>query len=63
MRRAATGEATTIASIIGVRMRPACVADDWFTTCTKSGRNDSTPNIAMPIAMLIDVRRPAARRS
>ena len=53
MSRAATGDATTIASIIGVRMRPACVADDSLTTWTNSGRNDSVPNITMPIAMPI----------
>ena len=53
MSRAAIGDATTIASIIGVRIRPACVADDWLTTCTNSGRNDSVPNITMPVAMPI----------
>ena len=53
MSRAAIGDATTIASNIGVRIRPACVADDWLTTWTNSGRNDSVPNITMPVAMPI----------
>ncbi len=43
----------TTASIIGVRTRPASVADDCNTTTTKSGRNETIANITMPRGTLI----------
>ena len=40
-------------NIIGVSTRPASVADDFSTTCTKSGRNEMIANITMPSGRLI----------
>ena len=57
-------EPMTTASIIGVRTRPASVADDCSTTTTKSGRNETIANITMPRGTLItlDARNAGTRK-